>query len=121
VASTLCGLAGSPVQLLGARVLQGVGAAILFPQVISSILAVFPPQLRGRAFGVFGAIVGIAPIAGPIAGGLVLAHLDWRWIFLVNVPIGVRTVVLAVVFVPDLRPRRGHRLDLVCVGWARCR
>jgi EmrB/QacA subfamily drug resistance transporter len=118
VASALCGLAGSPVQLLGARVLQGVGAAILFPQVISSILAVFPPQLRGRAFGVFGAIVGIAPIAGPIAGGLVLAHLDWRWIFLVNVPIGVLTVVLAVVFVPDLRPRRGHRLDLVGVGLA---
>lgn len=118
VASALCGLAGSPAQLLGARVLQGVGAAILFPQVISSILAVFPPQLRGRAFGVFGAIVGLAPVAGPVVGGVVLAHLGWRWIFLVNVPIGVLTVVLAALFVPDLRPARGHGLDLVGVGLA---
>jgi MFS family permease len=107
VASALCGLSGSPAQLLAARVLQGVGAAILFPQVISTILTVFPPQLRGRAFGVFGAIVGFAPVVGPIVGGFVLAHLGWRWIFLVNLPIGVLTVILAAVFVPDLRRSGG--------------
>ncbi|WP_063713752.1 DHA2 family efflux MFS transporter permease subunit [Amycolatopsis nigrescens] len=116
VASVLCGLSESPAQLLGARVLQGVGGAILFPQVISSIVAIFPPQQRGRAFGVFGAIVGLAPMLGPIAGGFLLAHLSWRWIFFVNVPVGVLTVVLAAVYVPALRPVRGHRLDLIGVA-----
>ncbi|MCP2164900.1 DHA2 family efflux MFS transporter permease subunit [Goodfellowiella coeruleoviolacea] len=118
IASTLCGLAGSPGQLLGARVLQGLGAAILFPQVISSIVAIFPPRLRGRAFGVFGAIVGTAPMLGPIVGGVVLAHLDWRWIFFINVPVGAVTVVLALLFVPAVRPGHAHQLDLVGVALA---
>lgn len=115
VASALCGLAQSPAQLLAARVLQGLGGAVLFPQVISSILATFPPDRRGRAFGVFGAIAGFAPIVGPIAGGFVLAHLSWRWIFYVNVPVGIATAALALAFVPDTRPDRSHRLDLTGV------
>ncbi|MEV0700689.1 DHA2 family efflux MFS transporter permease subunit [Saccharopolyspora sp. NPDC050389] len=114
-ASALCGLASTPGQLLGARVLQGLGAALLFPQVISSILTIFPPRMRGRAFGVFGAIVGFAPILGPVVGGFILAHLSWRWIFFINVPIGVITAVLAVVFVPELRIAHSHKIDLVGV------
>ncbi|GAA3202117.1 DHA2 family efflux MFS transporter permease subunit [Nonomuraea helvata] len=118
VASALCGLSDSPGQLLAARVLQGVGGAMLFPQVIASILAIFPPRQRGRAFGVFGAIAGFAPIVGPIGGGFILAHLGRRWIFFINVPIGVLTALLALAFVPALRPARTHKLDLVGVALA---
>lgn len=80
--------------------------------MISSILTIFPPSQRGRAFGVFGAIVGFAPVLGPIAGGLILEHLGWRWIFFVNLPVGVLVLVLAVLFVPDLKPGRPHRIDI---------
>jgi EmrB/QacA subfamily drug resistance transporter len=115
IASALCGLADSPAQLLTARAVQGLGGALLFPQVISSILTMFPPQLRGRAFGLFGAIVGFAPIVGPVVGGFLLAHLSWRWIFFINVPIGIVTAVLALTFAPPLRSGRTHRLDLIGV------
>ncbi|MBI0298051.1 DHA2 family efflux MFS transporter permease subunit [Streptomyces sp. PRKS01-29] len=118
IASALCGLAGSPSQLLAARLLQGVGGALLFPQVISSILTIFPPQLRGRAFGLFGAIAGFAPIIGPVLGGFLLARLSWRWIFFINVPIGIATAVLALAFAPPMRSDRRHRLDLVGVALA---
>ncbi|GAA4147460.1 MFS transporter [Actinomadura keratinilytica] len=117
-ASALCGLAASPAWLLTARLLQGPGGALLFPQVISAILTIFPPHLRGRAFGLFGAIVGFAPIIGPVAGGLLLAHLSRRWIFLINVPVGTTTSVLALRFAPPLRSGRTHRLDLVGVALA---
>src|SRR5205823_382446 len=113
IASALCGLADSPPWLLVTRLLQGLGGALLFPQVISSILTIFPPHLRGRAFGLFGAIVGFAPIVGPVAGGFLLAHLGWRWIFFINVPIGIITAVLALWFAPPMRSGRRHRLDLV--------
>ncbi|MFI7226043.1 DHA2 family efflux MFS transporter permease subunit [Nonomuraea angiospora] len=118
VASALCGLAGSPPQLLAARLLQGLGGALLFPQVISAILTIFAPPLRGRAFGVFGAIVGFAPIVGPVLGGFLLAHLDWRWIFFINVPIGIIAAVLALTVAPPMRPYRRHRLDLAGVALA---
>ncbi|AJT62051.3 hypothetical protein T261_0361 [Streptomyces lydicus] len=118
LASALCGLANSPAGLLIARALQGLGGALLFPQVISSILTIFPPRLRGRAFGLFGAIVGFAPIVGPVVGGFLLAHLSWRWIFFINVPIGIITAVLALTFVPPMRSGRRHRLDLAGVALA---
>ncbi|WP_261989298.1 MFS transporter [Streptomyces sp. uw30] len=118
VASALCGLADTPDRLLAARVLQGLGGALLFPQVISSILTIFPPRLRGRAFGLFGAIVGFAPIVGPVVGGFLLAHLSWRWIFFINVPIGIVTALLAVRYVPVMRPGRSSSLDLTGVALA---
>lgn len=118
VASALCGLADTPDWLLAARVLQGLGGALLFPQVISTILTIFPPQLRGRAFGLFGAIVGFAPIVGPVVGGFLLAHLSWRWIFFINVPIGIVTALLAVRYVPVMRPGRSSSLDLTGVALA---
>lgn len=118
VASALCGLSESPDWLLAARVLQGLGGALLFPQVISSILTIFPSQLRGRAFGLFGAIVGFAPIVGPVVGGFLLAHLSWRWIFFINVPIGIVTALLAVRYVPVMRPGRSNSLDLTGVALA---
>ncbi|GAA1863543.1 DHA2 family efflux MFS transporter permease subunit [Asanoa iriomotensis] len=110
-ASAACGLAGSPEQLIVFRVVQGVGGALLTPQTLATITVIFPPDKRGVAFGVWGSVAGVATIAGPTLGGYLVTDFGWEWIFFVNVPVGVLTVVLALVAMPDLRLNRRHRLD----------
>jgi EmrB/QacA subfamily drug resistance transporter len=114
-ASALCGLAQSGNQLIAARVLQGVGGAILTPQTLSIITMIFPPEKRGAAFGVWGAVAGVAAVTGPTLGGFLVSYVDWRWIFYVNVPVGIIALLGAIFVVPDLRPGRRHQLDLVGV------
>jgi EmrB/QacA subfamily drug resistance transporter len=120
LASALCGLAQSPAMLIGSRVLQGLAGALMFPQVLSVIQVTFPPRERGTAFGIFGAIIGLATIMGPLVGGLLiqgdLLGLEWRPIFLVNVPIGVAALALAVRYLPESRAPRALRLDLAGVA-----
>jgi EmrB/QacA subfamily drug resistance transporter len=111
-ASAACGLAPSPGWLIGFRAVQGLGAAMLMPQTLTIITNTFPPERRGAAFGVWGAVAGVATIAGPTLGGLLVTAFDWRWIFFVNLPIGVLVLVLAFVIIPDLRLGRKHRLDI---------
>ncbi|GAA2726787.1 MFS transporter [Actinocorallia aurantiaca] len=111
-ASLLCGLAQEPWQLIAARVVQGLGAALLMPQTMALIVATFPPDRRGAAMGIWGGVAGLATIAGPTIGGVLVSLLDWRWIFFVNVPIGILVLVLAVSVIPDVRYSREHRLDL---------
>ncbi|HKA48241.1 MAG TPA: DHA2 family efflux MFS transporter permease subunit [Candidatus Dormibacteraeota bacterium] len=118
VASALCGLAENPNQLIAARALQGVGAAILSPQTLVIVSAIFPARRRGAAFGILSGVTGLAALAGPTVGGLIVTYLDWRWIFFVNVPIGIAGIALALLLVPDLRPGKRHRLDLVGVALA---
>jgi len=118
VASLLCGLATVPAVLVAARVLQGAGAALLMPQSLTLIVASFPRERRGTALGVWGAIGGVASVLGPSLGGLLINVAGWRWIFLVNLPIGVLVVVLGLTVVPDLRTGRRHSLDLPGVGLA---
>lgn len=101
-ASLWCGLAGSIEVLVAARVVQGVGAALLTPQTLSTITRVFPPERRGVALSVWGATAGVATLVGPLAGGVLVDGLGWQWIFIVNVPIGVLGLVLALIFVPVL-------------------
>jgi EmrB/QacA subfamily drug resistance transporter len=117
-ASALCGLAQDPTQLIAARVLQGVGAAILTPQTLVIVAALFPPERRGAALGILAGVTGLAALAGPTLGGLIVTYLDWRWIFFVNVPIGIAGIALAFLLVPDLRPGKWHRLDLLGVALA---
>jgi len=112
LASILCGLAQNPTQLIGARALQGAGGALLTPQTVAVLTIVFPPARRGAAFGVWGAVAGLATIAGPALGGLVVTTWGWRWIFLINLPVGVFAVIMASLVLPDLRVERRHRLDL---------
>src|SRR5205814_884984 len=112
VASALCGLAQDSNQLIAARVLQGVGGALLAPQSLTLLAAVFPPERRGAAFGINGAVVGISTVAGPTLGGLIVTYADWRWIFFLNVPVGVVAVAASLLAIPDLRPGVRHRLDL---------
>lgn len=109
--SAVCGLAQSPGELIAARVVQGIGGALLTPQTLAIITTIFPPERRGAAFGLWGAVAGVAAVAGPTLGGLLVTDESWRWIFYVNVPIGVIAFALALAVVPDVRPGRRHGLD----------
>ena len=111
-ASAACGLSSDASQLIAARVVQGVGGALLTPQVLPFITALFSADRRGAAFGVNGAVIGLATVAGPTLGGFIVTNADWRWIFFINVPVGIVAFFATVVLVPDLRPGRSHSLDL---------
>ena len=114
-ASALCGLSQDANQLLAARVIQGVGAALLAPQTLTILMAIFPAERRGAAFGITGAVIGVSTVAGPTLGGLIVTNGDWRWIFFLNVPIGILALVGTFLVIPDVRTARQHRLDLIGV------
>ncbi len=114
-ASLWCGLSDTIGMLIAARVLQGVGAALLTPQTLSTITRIFPAERRGVAMSVWGATAGVATLVGPLAGGVLVDGLGWQWIFFVNVPIGIIGLGLAFWLVPDL-PTEKHRFDLLGVA-----
>lgn len=111
-ASLWCGLADSIGTLIAARVVQGVGAALLTPQTMTVITRTFPPHRRGVAMSVWGATAGVATLVGPLAGGVLVDTLGWQWIFIVNVPIGVLGMAMAVWLVPALPTQRNQRFDV---------
>ncbi len=113
-ASLWCGLSGTIGMLIAARVLQGVGAALLTPQTLSAITRIFPAERRGVAMSVWGATAGVATLVGPLAGGVLVDSLGWQWIFFVNVPIGIIGLGLAFWLVPDL-PTKKHGFDPIGV------
>src|SRR5438034_11525581 len=82
------------------------------------MMSLFPAEKRGGVFAIYGVIAGVAVVAGPTVGGYLVTHLGWRSIFTVNIPIGVITFALAMLMIPDLRPGRRHRLDLLGVALA---
>jgi EmrB/QacA subfamily drug resistance transporter len=114
-ASLWCGLSGSIGMLIAARVVQGIGAALLTPQTLSMITRIFPPTRRGMAMSLWGATAGVATLTGPLIGGALIDGLGWQWIFFVNVPVGIVGLGLAVWLIPVL-PVHKHRFDLVGVG-----
>jgi EmrB/QacA subfamily drug resistance transporter len=118
LASGFSALAQDPTQLIISRSLQGLGAAVLAPQGLPLMISLFPPERRGGVFAIYGMMAGLAVIAGPTVGGLLVTHFGWRSIFTVNLPIGVVIFTLAMLVIPDLRPGRRHRLDLPGVGLA---
>lgn len=117
-ASIACGLAQDSTQLIIARVIQGLGGGIFFPPVTAFIQLMFPPQLRGKAFGIMGAVIGISSALGPIVGGLLIQAIGeengWRWIFAVNVPIGIVAFVAAAFLLPV--GSEGKKLSTDVVG-----
>lgn len=115
IGSTGSGLAQSPGMLIGFRAVQGLGAAIMAPQGLPMITTLLPPEKRGGSFAAIGAMSGLAVLAGPVLGGLLVSHVGWRWIFYLNLPVGVLTFVLAMMMLPTGTPGRRHRLDLVGV------
>jgi EmrB/QacA subfamily drug resistance transporter len=118
LASVWCGTAHSSAELVIARVVQGIGGGIYVPAVASLIQLMFPPRIRGKAFGVMGAVIGISTALGPLIGGLLIQAFGenegWRSIFFVNAPIGVLTVIAAVLLVPG--GAEGKRLSTDAVG-----
>ena len=118
VASGFSALAQDPTQLILSRGLQGLGAAVLAPQGLPLMMSLFPADRRGGVFAIYGVVSGLAVIAGPTVGGFLVSHFGWRSIFTVNLPIGLITFALALLLIPDLRPGRRHRLDLLGVALA---
>ena len=110
-ASLWCGLSDTIGMLIAARVVQGVGAALLTPQTLSVITRTFPAHGRGVAMSVWGATAGVATLVGPLAGGVLVEHLGWQWIFIVNVPVGVIGLAVAVWLVPVL-PTQKQGFDI---------
>lgn len=111
-ASAACGASQEPWQLIAARAVQGVGAALITPQTLTILTGVFPPEKRGLPSAVWGITAGVAGLAGPTLGGFLVAEGTWRWVFYVNVPIGIVTIIMAFALIPDLRPNKRTRLDL---------
>ena len=118
LASLWCGLTSTIDGLITARVVQGLGAAVMMPQTMAVITRTFPAESRGRAMSLWGAVAGVATLVGPILGGVLVDGLGWEWIFFVNVPVGVVTIILALVAMPDLRLNRRHKLDWTGTGLA---
>jgi EmrB/QacA subfamily drug resistance transporter len=110
LSSLWCGFAGNIEMLIVARVVQGLGAALMTPQTMAVITRMFPPDKRGAAMGLWGAVAGVATLVGPIAGGLLVDALGWEWIFFVNVPVGIVAFVLAVRLVPQFETH-AHSFD----------
>ncbi|HEX3750758.1 MAG TPA: DHA2 family efflux MFS transporter permease subunit [Streptosporangiaceae bacterium] len=112
LASAAAGLSRSGTELIAARVVQGFGAALLMPQTMAIIIAIFPRDRRGAALGVWGGVAALATIAGPTVGGVLVTWRGWRWIFFVNVPLGIVAMILAAAIIPDVRTGRRLPLDL---------
>ena len=110
-ASALCGFATSTLMLQLSRALQGVGGAIMFAVSLALLADAFRGKDRGTAFGVWGAITGLAVAIGPLVGGLLTSGLSWRWIFFVNVPFGIAAVVIALLKVSESRAPQASRPD----------
>jgi EmrB/QacA subfamily drug resistance transporter len=111
--SLACGLAESGDFLIGARVVQGVGAALMNPATLSIIAATFPPHQRGMAIGIWAGVSALALAIGPLVGGLLTQHLDWSWIFFVNIPVGIVAIVASLVLIPESKDESAEqRLDL---------
>src|SRR5438552_2411107 len=101
--SLACGLAGSASVLIAARVVQGIGAALMNPSTLSIITVTFPPRQRGTAIGIWAGVSALALAIGPLAGGLISERINWNWIFFINVPIGAIAVLAAFAFIDESR------------------
>jgi EmrB/QacA subfamily drug resistance transporter len=116
VASAGCGLTQTSEILIGARAVQGIGGALMYPQVLAIIQVNFTGNERAKALGIFGSVIGIAAVAGQILGGTILAldlwHLEWRPIFLVNVPLAAATIAAAIFVLP-----KDEHTDAVGLDW----
>src|SRR6187455_3348355 len=111
--SFFCGFASSASALIGARVVQGVGAALMNPATLSIITATFPPRQRGMAIGIWAGVSALALAIGPLVGGVLSEHVDWSWIFFVNVPVGVIAIAAAYLFIDESKDTsRDQRPDV---------
>src|SRR5712691_4154506 len=111
--SVACGLATSAGILIGARVIQGVGSALMNPATLSIITATFPPRQRGMAIGIWVGVSAMALAIGPLVGGILTEQINWSWIFFINVPVGILGIIVARLVIDESRDQsKEQRLDL---------
>ena len=108
-ASALCGLSQDMTQLIVFRGVQGIFGGVLFATVFTVIGDLFPPDQRGKAQGLFGAVFGLSSVVGPTAGGFITDHWNWRWVFEVNIPVGIVAVAVVVAGLPYVRSKASWR------------
>src|SRR5437016_9116421 len=113
LASAACGMAQSIHQLIAARALQGIGAALLTPGSLAIISASFPEVERGRAIGTWSGFSAITTALGPVLGGWLIQHATWRWIFFINLPLAAAVILISIVHVPESHGPVAKRLDLL--------
>jgi EmrB/QacA subfamily drug resistance transporter len=113
VGSALCGLSQTMTQLILFRVVQGLGGGGLIVTTQAAVADIIPPRERGRYMGIFGAVFGVSSIAGPLLGGYFTTHWSWRWIFYINLPVGIFALVVLAATLPGMSRRAQHRIDYV--------
>jgi EmrB/QacA subfamily drug resistance transporter len=113
VGSVLCGLSPTIYWLIGFRVLQAIGAAMMMALGMAIVTEAFPRSERGKALGLSGTMVSVGIVVGPVLGGLLIGALSWHWIFYVNLPVGIVGTFMVMRFVPNLKPAGGQRFDLL--------
>lgn len=111
LSSVACAAAWSTAWLIGARAVQGLGAALLVPQSLAIIAAAFPKEARGRAIGIWAAAAALTTMSGPLVGGIFIDLLSWRAVFWINVPLAILAIVLALRFIPESRGAVHGRMD----------
>jgi len=116
VGSVLAGLSPTIEFLIGARVVQALGAAMIFALGFAITTESFPPHERGKALGINGTTVSLGIMTGPILGGVILEATDWRWIFFVNLPVGIIGTITAIKFIPNTKPTGRQRFDFAGAG-----
>ncbi|HMR65058.1 MAG TPA: MFS transporter, partial [Anaerolineae bacterium] len=109
IGSVLCGLSPTVGWLIGFRVLQALGAAMMLALGAAIVTEAFPPYERGKALGIIGTSVSIGVVVGPTLGGILLQTLSWHWIFFVNLPVGIVGTAMALRFIPAFRPKGRQR------------
>ena len=113
VSSAVCGFSTTPLMLNLARAVQGVGGAMMYATSLALLAQAFHGRERGTAFGVFGAVTGAAVAVGPVVGGIITSGIGWKWIFFINVPIGITAVAITLARVVESRDPGARRVDWI--------